>query len=60
MAQFRSNIKVVITRGQRHLAKAAPNDPAHKARGVHCTRRRCGADLSRVTDRQTDRHHERQ
>jgi len=28
------------TRGQRHLAKAAPNDPTHTARGVHCMRRR--------------------
>jgi len=33
-------------RGQRHLAKAALNDPTHTARGVHCTH-------SRMTDRWT-------
>jgi len=37
-----------LTRGQRHLAKAAQNGPAHTVRGVNCTHRR-------VTDRQTDR-----
>jgi len=26
------------TRGQRHLAKAAPDDPMHTAHGVHCVR----------------------
>jgi len=40
------------TRGQRHSAKAAPNDPAHTARGVHCTRCR----RFKPRDRQTQRH----
>jgi len=34
-----------LTSGQSDLAKAVPNDPAHIARA---------AELSRVTDRQTD------
>jgi len=37
-----------VTRGQRHSAKAAPNDPAH----IHVAyTARAAADLSRVTDR---------
>jgi len=36
------------------LAKAAPNDPAHTARGAHCTRRRRFKPRDRQTDRQTD------
>jgi len=40
-------------RGQRHLAKAAPNDPAHTARGLHCTRCRQFKPHDRQTDRQT-------
>jgi len=33
-----------LKRGQRDMAKAAPNDPAHTA------------EFHRVTDRQTDKH----
>jgi len=37
----------MITRGQRHLAMTAPNDPVHMAHDVHCKCRRV-----------TDRHRE--
>jgi len=61
-----------LTRGQRHLAKAAPNDPAHMARGVRCIHRRRFKLRDRgvlnvyalykstysLTHRQTDRHRE--
>jgi len=42
------------TKGQRHLAKVAPNDPAQTARGVYCTRCRRFKLRDRQTDRQTD------
>jgi len=45
----------LITRGQKHLAKAVPNYPAHTARSVHCTRRRRFKPRDRQTDRQTPR-----
>jgi len=41
---------LLTTRGQRHLAKAAQNDPVHTAYTA-----RAAADLSHVTDRLTDR-----
>jgi len=43
------------TRGQRHLVKAAPNDPVHTARGVYCTRRQRFKPRDRQTDRQIPR-----
>jgi len=43
------------TSGQRNLTKAAPQDSARTARGVHCTRRRRFKPRDRQTDRQTPR-----
>jgi len=43
MTQLRTSRRPTYSRtirGRRHLAKAAPNDFAHTARGVHCTSRR--------------------
>jgi len=45
---------IIITRGQRHLAKAAPNNPVHTARSVHRTRRRWFKPRDRQTDWLTD------
>jgi len=48
------------TRGLRHLAKAARNDPTHTARVVYCTCRRRFKPRDRQTDWQTDRQTDRQ
>jgi len=48
----------IATRGQRHLAKAAPNDPAHTAPPPITPHSEAepGSFGAIVTDRQTDRH----
>jgi len=43
---------VTVTRSQRHLAKAAPNDPPHTQHSVYTAH--ASVDLSRVMDRLTD------